>query len=147
MKQWTFSHYELGYLISGLALLRKEVDNFEEQDIEEHIKLCDDLQERLTEVQRTIRKEWLDTPEASPYAHRDHAVVLVKDRSKNPYMVAKWGEKKWAVVERDNPTRPVAEKLYDYATHAQRQKRNLNRAALLAEEISPTEVTEYFENL
>jgi len=51
-------------------------------------------------------------------------------KAEGVYEVIPWGPDRWIIVRRNDPNpRPVEEKFYTQATHAQRRKRQLNKDA------------------
>jgi len=144
MKRWTFSHEELIEIGAAIGTWKDTIDNIEDGDLEEHYQICDTIAEKLQQMRQAIRREWLEQEGASPYTFLDEAAITIRERGGLPYKVVNWGGGKWAVVSQDDPTRPVAEKLYDHQTHAHRRKRELIRVARL-EEITHEELHQYYE--
>jgi hypothetical protein len=143
MKKWILSYSDLMYLILALKSYDEKIRANENNltsagtlgaDVEEYLAEGDALQKRLYEIQQTLRKEREDEDDyTSPWLERDQAIVTVVPKpGDETYAVMPW-DNQWAVVEKANPVRPVGEHLYTKATHAHRKKRELNRAARMAQ--------------
>jgi hypothetical protein len=137
-QQWTLTYNDLMRLIFALCSHVREtrtegIPNCTPAEVEEDIAESDALAYRLKEIQDAFRKDKEDEDDiTSPWMERDLALITIRPKSGDePYMVMKWGEK-WAVVDKENPVRPVGEHLYDHSTHAHRKKRELNKAARMA---------------
>lgn len=138
-QQWTLSDSDLMRLIFALRSHMREIQkegipNCTPAEIEEDIAESNALAYRLKEIRDAFRKDKEDEDDiTSPWMERDLALITIKPKSGDePYTVMKWGEEKWAVVDKANPVRPVGEHLYDHSTHAHRKKRELNKAARMA---------------
>jgi len=137
-KQWSLTDSDLMRLIFALRSHMREIQkegipNCTPAEIEEDIAESSALAYRLKEIQDAFRKD-VEDPEdpTSPWMPRDEVLLTVKPKpGDEPYGVMPWGEK-WAVVDKENPVRPVGEHLYDHSTHAHRKKRELNKTARMA---------------
>jgi hypothetical protein len=137
-QQWTLTYNDLMRLILALRSHIREtqaegIPNCSSAEIEEDIAESNALAYRLKEIQDAFRKDKEDEDDiTSPWMERDLALITIRPKpGDEPYTVMKWGEE-WAVVDKENPVRPVGEHLYDHSTHAHRKKRELNKAARMA---------------
>lgn len=137
--QWTLTYNDLVRLVFALdshmrEIKAKGIPNCTPAEIEEDIAESNALAYRLKEIQDAFRKDKEDEDDiTSPWMERDLALITLKPKPGDEiYGVVKW-ENQWAVVELSNPSRPVGEHLYTHATHAHRKKRELNKAARMAQ--------------
>lgn len=138
-QQWSLTYSDLMRLILALRSHMREVEaegipNCTKAEIEADIAESSALAYRLKAIQNAFRKDKEDEEEiTSPWMERDLAVVsLAPKPGDETYTVVHQGDK-WAVVELANQSRPVGEHLYTASTHAHRKKRELNKAARMAQ--------------
>jgi hypothetical protein len=130
-KTWNFSDNDLLTLIHALqADIRQLEDersgNFSEMERQELIAKRDALADRINEIRSAFRK---DVDADGQWSERDQIEARIVPKPLDElYMVISWLDR-WAVVEKTNPSRPIGEHLYTQKTHAQRRKRELNKAA------------------
>ncbi len=136
-QQWALTYNDLMRLILALHSHVQEtgtegIPNCTPAEVEADIAESNALAYRLKEIQDAFRKDKEDDDITSPWMERDLALITIKPKPGDElYGVMRWGEK-WAVVDKENPVRPVGEHLYDHSTHAHRKKRELNKAARMA---------------
>ena len=116
-QQWTLTYNDFMRLILALHSHVREtrtegIPDCTPAEVESDIAESDALAYRLKEIQDAFRKDKEDEDEiTSPWMERDLALVTIKPKpGDEPYTAMRWGEK-WAVVDKENPSRPVGEHL------------------------------------
>lgn len=131
-KQWLLSNPDLSHLRMALAT---EIDQHRKsvRPVPHHLENLEELASKLDAIRENTAREFSNENDMDGQVCEQLLVTLIPMsyddwRREDPYTVVPIG-KKFAVVLKSNPGRPVGEKTYTHATHAHRARRRLNEAA------------------